>query len=65
MNVDTGLQPPIGIVLILFGLWVGRYAIKNRGDKRITNVDTYIFVRTMSGSISLIFIGIMMLLRKW
>lgn len=58
-------HPIIGAALILFGLWVGRYAIKNRGDKQITNIDTYIFIRTMSGSITLIFIGIMMLLRKW
>lgn len=65
MNVDPALQPPIGIVLILLGLWFGRYAIKNRGERGMTKMDTYIFIRTMSGSIGLIFIGIMMLLKKW
>lgn len=62
MNVDKALQPPLGIALILFGLWVGRYAIKNREQG---NMNTYIFYRTIFGSIGLIFIGIMMLLQKW
>lgn len=55
----------IGASLILFGLWFGRYAIKNRGERGFTKADTYIFIGRVQGSIGLIFIGIMMLLQKW
>jgi len=58
-------QQIIGVALIIGGIFFGIYAVRNRGDRGIKDMDTYIFIRTMSGSITLIFIGIMMLLKKW
>ncbi len=54
-------QSIIGLILICVGVLYFFYAF----SKKKQGIDSYIFIRNISGSILLIFIGIMVLLGKW
>lgn len=53
-------QQLIGVILIMVGVYFEVYAFKKRRESNI-----YATTRTISGGILAIFIGIMLLIKKW